>query len=76
MSKTLWTNRKPTASELAEQQEAARAEAELARDTVLRKALEEEADPLFFKWQRGEADKAAWLDKVAEVRARFDQPSA
>ena len=30
-----------------------------------------EADPLFFGWQRGENTEQAWLDKVAEIRARF-----
>lgn len=30
-----------------------------------------EADPLFFKWQRGEATKDVWLEKVAEIKARF-----
>lgn len=30
-----------------------------------------EADPLFFKAQRGEATMQQWQDKVAEVKARF-----
>ena len=30
-----------------------------------------EADPLFFKWQRGEGEHQAWLDAVGEIRARF-----
>lgn len=30
-----------------------------------------EADPLYFGWQRGENTEQAWLDKVAEIRARF-----
>lgn len=30
-----------------------------------------ESDPLFFKWQRGEASEREWLDKVAEIKARF-----
>lgn len=30
-----------------------------------------EADPLFFKWQRGEGDEQAWLDVVANIRAQF-----
>lgn len=30
-----------------------------------------EADPLFFKWQRGESTEQIWLDKVAEIKARF-----
>ena len=28
-----------------------------------------EADPLFFKAQRGEIDNQIWLDKVAEIKA-------
>ena len=34
-------------------------------------AFEQEADPLFFGWQRGENTEQDWLDKVAEIRARF-----
>jgi hypothetical protein len=30
-----------------------------------------ESDPLFFKWQRGEATQQEWLDKVAEIKARY-----
>lgn len=30
-----------------------------------------EADPLFFKHQRGEATEQEWLDKVAEIKARY-----
>jgi hypothetical protein len=30
-----------------------------------------EADPLFFKWQRGEATQAEWLEKVAAIRHRY-----
>jgi hypothetical protein len=37
-------------------------------------AYREEADPLFFKYQRGEADAQEWLDKVAEIRARYPYP--
>lgn len=34
-------------------------------------AYVEESDPIFFKWQRGEATQQEWLDKVAEIKARF-----
>jgi hypothetical protein len=34
-----------------------------------------EADPLFFKWQAGEATEAAWKAKRAEIRARYPYPS-
>mgnify|MGYP000564972799 CR=1 FL=1 len=47
-----------------EQQQAARADAYRA-----------EADPLYFKAQRGEATEAEWLAKVDEIKARFPYPS-
>lgn len=42
-----------------------------AKDRIKREAYQAEADPLFFKWQRGEATKKEWLDKVAEIKAKF-----
>jgi len=36
-------------------------------------AYQTESDPLFFKWQRGEATEQAWLDKVAEIKARYPE---
>jgi hypothetical protein len=30
-----------------------------------------ESDPLFFKWQRGEATREEWLAKIAEIQARY-----
>lgn len=35
-----------------------------------------EADPLFFKAQRGEATVQEWQDKVAEIKARYPKESA
>lgn len=34
-------------------------------------AYKAEADPLFFKAQRGEATQQEWLDKVAEIQSRY-----
>lgn len=34
-------------------------------------AYRNESDPLFFKWQRGEATEQEWLDKVNEIKQRF-----
>ena len=34
-----------------------------------------EADPLFFKWQRDEADREDWLRKVKEIKARYPKES-
>lgn len=47
-----------------EQQQAARAS-----------AYAQEADPLFFMSQRGEATEAEWLAVVAEIKARFPYPA-
>ena len=37
-------------------------------------AYREEADPLFFKYQRGEATKEEWIAKIDEIKARFPDP--
>lgn len=37
---------------------------------IHRTMYQNEADPLFFQWQRGEGTEQAWLDKVAEIKAR------
>ena len=47
-----------------EQQQAARAE-----------AYRTEADPLFFKAQRGEATMDEWLALVAEIKMRYPYPT-
>jgi hypothetical protein len=43
------------------------AEAEASRKA----AYIAEADPLFFKAQRGEIEEQVWLDKIAEIKARY-----
>jgi hypothetical protein len=50
--------------------EQARAEADAARAA----AYAAEADPLFFKWQAGEATEAEWKAKREEIRARYPYP--
>jgi hypothetical protein len=60
--KQAWRVRPMTEQELA----AARQE----QDERRRIAYAQEADPLFFKWQRDEGTRQQWLDKVAEIKAR------
>jgi len=43
------------------------AEAEASRKV----AYTTEADPLFFRAQRGEIEEQVWLDKIAEIKARY-----
>jgi hypothetical protein len=38
---------------------------------LIREDFQKEADPLFFKYQRGEATKQEWLDKIQEIRDRY-----
>jgi hypothetical protein len=47
--------------------------AELAqqKDAQRKRAYQNEADPLFFKWQRGEGTQEAWLAKVEEIKSRY-----
>lgn len=35
-------------------------------------AYKRESDPLFFKWQRGEIPKQQWLNKVNEIKTRYN----
>jgi hypothetical protein len=34
-------------------------------------AYKKESDPLFFKWQRGEATEQEWLSKIQEIKQRY-----
>jgi hypothetical protein len=38
-------------------------------------AYVQEADPLFFKWQAGEATQEEWLAKREEIRLRYPYPT-
>jgi hypothetical protein len=56
----------------AEQKAAEAAQQKLEQTEANRKAAyAAEADPLFFKAQRGEVEQQAWLDKIAEIKQRF-----
>lgn len=39
-------------------------------------AYQQEADPLFFSYQRGETTEQEWLDKVAEIKLAYPYPEA
>lgn len=39
-------------------------------------AYEQQSDPLYFKWQRGEATEAEWRAAVAKVKADNPYPPA
>lgn len=40
-------------------------------DELRQAAYTAEADPVFFKWQRGEATQQDWLDVIADIKARY-----
>jgi len=42
----------------------------ITRKEAVRAVMRDEADPIFFKWQAGEATKQDWLEKRAEIKAR------
>ena len=64
---TAWTVRDKTAEELQADADARATQVEAQRAEAYRN----ESDPLFFKSQRGEATQQQWLDKVAEIKARY-----
>lgn len=66
-------NMKTGAVSRVEREPTAEARKALAR-TQRAKAYAAVADPLFFKWQRGEVDKQEWLDAIADIRTRFPYP--
>jgi hypothetical protein len=39
-------------------------------------AYEQQSDPIFFKWQRGDATEAEWREAVAKVKAENPYPPA
>lgn len=39
-------------------------------------AYEQQSDPVFFKWQRGDATEAEWREAVAKVKAENPYPLA
>lgn len=64
---TSWVVRDKTTEELQAEADARAAQVEAQRAEAYRT----ESDPLFFKSQRGEATHQEWLDKVAEIKARY-----
>jgi hypothetical protein len=44
------------------------------QEELRRSAYQQEADPLFFMSQRGEATVEEWQAKVAEIKARYPYP--
>lgn len=42
-------------------------------DQFRREAYQTRADPIFFKWQRGEATEQQWQDEIAAIRAEFPE---
>lgn len=49
--------------------------AKVEQETKRQFAYTAEADPLFFKWQAGEATEAEWLAKRQEIRDRYPYPA-
>ena len=46
-------------------------EINVIHESYRKQAYIDESDPLFFKWQRGEATQQEWLDKVNEIKQRW-----
>ena len=42
-------------------------------DSLRAQAYQQESDPIFFKYQRGEATKEEWLAKIAEIKNKYPE---
>jgi hypothetical protein len=58
----------------AQEAQSRRVEAVAVIESQRKAAYQEEADPLFFMAQRGEATMEEWTAKVAEIKARYPYP--
>jgi len=66
---------KPTLEEIQLQWEDVEFEIEVDRVQALRKAAyQNESDPIFFDWQRGEVTEQEWLDSVQAIKDRYPYP--
>jgi len=63
----VWDVSDATEEEIAQRKTNLNTQAEANRAEAYRN----ESDPLFFKWQRGEATEQEWLDKVEEIKLRY-----
>lgn len=63
----VWVITEATTEEIAEREVQREEDVEAQRAYAYRT----ESDPLFFKYQRNEATQQEWLDKVAEIKARY-----
>lgn len=68
---------KPTQAELDALWPQVQYETQVAQVEAARlAAYEKESDPIFFKWQRGDATEAEWREAVAKVKAENPYPPA
>lgn len=77
--KLLWRSEdaKPTLKEIKNAWKDIELDLEIERLSNLRKrAYQEESDPLFFEYQRGDIEKSEWIAKVEEIKARFPFPAS
>jgi hypothetical protein len=75
----LWENeaKQPTNAAIAKAAPQGAYLRELANVNAQRlSAYQNESDPIFFEYQRGENTEAAWKAKIAEIQARFPFPEA
>jgi len=65
-------SKKPTYDEVLQAWESVQEEIEKENvESMRRAAYQEEADPLFFEYQRGDSSKQEWLNKIAEIKAKY-----
>jgi hypothetical protein len=75
--KLVWKGQgpKPSLKEIEDAWRNLKTDFEIERISDLRKkAYQEESDPLFFEYQRGDIEKSEWVAKVKEIKTKFPFP--
>jgi hypothetical protein len=70
----IWQDESPKPTKKEIEKAWAEVREEIDRENVQRLrrgAYEKESDPIFFKYQRGEAEKQEWLDLIEEIKQRY-----
>lgn len=73
-----WLDDSPKPSQKELDAQWAEVQAELVRKQVeaqRKAAYEQECDPLFFQYQRGDVSEQVWLDAVQAVKDRYPYPA-
>jgi hypothetical protein len=71
------SGKKPSLKEIESAWEDIQYQIQIEKNQEARKiAYQNESDPLFFEYQRGDVEKSVWLQKIKEIKERYPFPAS